>query len=78
MKITPMDRNTIRRCAALVEENHPEFGTHRVECRNSATAWVETQWSGARRVADISGSNTARFTARRAVCSQHAAIVAAR
>jgi hypothetical protein len=72
MKVVPMERNTIRRCEA-VKRGSAWFD----RCSRDATAWVETQWSGARRVADISGSNTARFTARRAVCSQHAAIVAA-
>jgi hypothetical protein len=78
MKVVPMERNTIRRCAALVDENHPEFGTHRVECRNSATAWVETAWVSARRVASLNGSTTARFTRRDAVCDAHATAAVAR
>ena len=72
MRITPMERNTIRRCAALVEENHPEFGSHRVDCRNAATSWVETIWRAAKRTGSLNGDTTARFTRRDAACDAHA------
>ena len=78
MRVVPMERNTIRRCAALVEENHLEYGTHRVECRNNATAWVETIWRAARRTASLSGDTTARFTRRDAACDAHATAAVAR
>lgn len=78
MRIVPMERNTIRRCAAMVEENHPEYGTHRVDCRNNATAWAETAWVAARRTASLNGSSTARFTRRDAVCDAHATAIVAR
>lgn len=78
MKITPMERNTIRPCAALVWENHPESGAHQVKCRNSATAWVETIWRAARRTASLNGDTTARFTRRDAACDAHAAAAVAR
>lgn len=78
MKVVPMERNTIRRCAALVWENHPEYGTHRVECRNNATAWVETIWRSAKRTGSLNGDITARFTRRDAACDAHATAAVAR
>lgn len=78
MKVVPMERNTIRRCAALVWENHPEYGTHRVECRNTATSWVETIWRAAKRTGSLNGDITARFTRRDAACDAHATAAVAR
>ena len=72
MKVITMERNEIRRCAAIVWENHPEMGTHPVQCRNNATAWVETIWTAARRVSSLNGSSVARFTRRNAACDAHA------
>jgi len=72
MKIVAMERNTIRRCAAIVWENHPEFGTHPVQCRNGATSWVETVWTAARRVSSLNGATNAKFTRRVESCDAHA------
>jgi hypothetical protein len=73
-----MERNTIRRCAAIVWENHPEEGLHPVQCRSDAAAWVETVWRAARRVSSLNGSTVARFTQKRAACDAHAALAMAR
>jgi hypothetical protein len=78
MRITPMERNTIRRCAAIVWENHPEEGLHPVQCRSDAAAWVETIWRAAKRTGSLNGDITARFTRRDAACDAHAAAAVAR
>ena len=75
--IVAMERNTIRRCEAIVWVNDPEAGLAAEGCETHATSWVVSPWSATRRVADISGSRAARFVQRRAVCDRHAAIAAA-
>ena len=59
MRISPMEQNAIRRCAAI-------------QCDNNATAWVETIWTAARRVSSLNGSRVARFTKKYAACDAHA------
>jgi hypothetical protein len=78
MKITPMERNDIRRCAAIVWENHPEEGLEAVQCRNNATSWVETIWHAARRYSSLDGATIARFTKKNAACDAHATAARAR
>ena len=72
MTITPMERNEIRRCAAILWENHTEEGLYAVQCRNNATSWVQTIWTAARRVSSLNGSTVARFTKKNAACDAHA------
>jgi hypothetical protein len=76
--IAAMERNTIRRCEAVKWENDPEYGAIAVPCGESATAWVITPYTAAKRIADLSGSNVARFIQRRAACDRHAAMAAER
>ena len=78
MKITPMEQNTIRRCEAVAMVRHEAFGKHPQQCRNDATAWVETIWHAARRVSSLNGSAVARFTKKHAACEAHATAAVAR
>jgi hypothetical protein len=69
-RIVPMERTTIRSCEA-----RDRWSDGYRTCGKRAASWVETDWRGARRVASLNGSNTARFTQRRPACSDHTAIV---
>jgi hypothetical protein len=78
MKISPMERNTIRRCEAVAMVRHEAFGKHPQQCRNDATAWVDTSWHAAKRTASLNGSAITRFVKRHAACDAHATAAVAR